>query len=85
MAMGVMKEIGIDISGQYSKDAAQFLGQSFHYVIYPPGDARAVLNAGLEMLRIIGIEVSFCALVGSEAMLQTKTSRQIPLPGFTLP
>ena len=33
MAVEVMKEIGIDISGQYSKDVAQFLGQSFHYVI----------------------------------------------------
>ncbi len=33
MAVEVMKEIGIDVSGQYSKDVAQFLGQSFHYVI----------------------------------------------------
>ena len=33
MAVEVMKEIGIDISGQHSKDIAQFLGQSFHYVI----------------------------------------------------
>jgi arsenate reductase (thioredoxin) len=33
MAVEVMKEIGIDISGQYSKDVAQFLGQSFHYVV----------------------------------------------------
>ena len=33
MAVEVMKEIGIDISGQYSTDVAQFLGQSFHYVI----------------------------------------------------
>jgi arsenate reductase (thioredoxin) len=28
-----MKEIGIDISGQYSKDVAQFLGRSLHYVV----------------------------------------------------
>lgn len=33
MAVEVMKEIGVDISGQYSKDVAQFLGQSFHYVV----------------------------------------------------
>lgn len=33
MAVEVMKEVGIDISGQYSKDVAQFLGQSFHYVV----------------------------------------------------
>ena len=33
MAVEVMKEIGIDISGQHSKDVAQFLGQSFHYVV----------------------------------------------------
>jgi len=33
MAMEVMKEIGIDISGQYSKDVAQCLGQSFHYIV----------------------------------------------------
>ena len=32
-AVEVMKEIGIDISGQQSKDVAQFLGQRFHYVI----------------------------------------------------
>jgi arsenate reductase len=28
-AVEVMKEIGIDISGQYAKDVAQFLGQTF--------------------------------------------------------
>ena len=32
-AVEVMKEIGIDISGQHSKDVAQFLGQRFHYII----------------------------------------------------
>jgi arsenate reductase len=32
-AMEVMKEIGIDISGQHSKDVAQFLGQTFQYVV----------------------------------------------------
>jgi arsenate reductase len=32
-AVEVMKEIGIDISGQRSKDVAQFLGQRFHYII----------------------------------------------------
>ena len=32
-AVEVMKEIGIDISGQHAKDVAQFLGQSFQYVI----------------------------------------------------
>jgi len=32
-AVEVMKEIGIDISGQHSKDVAQFLGQTFQYLI----------------------------------------------------
>ena len=32
-AIQVMKEIGIDISGQKSKDVKQFLGRHFHYVI----------------------------------------------------
>ena len=32
-AVKVMKEIGIDISGQYAKDVAQFLGQTFQYLI----------------------------------------------------
>jgi arsenate reductase (thioredoxin) len=32
-AVEVMKEVGIDISRQSSKDVAQFLGRSFHYVI----------------------------------------------------
>jgi arsenate reductase (thioredoxin) len=33
LAVAAMKEIGIDISGHHAKDVAQFLGQSFHYVI----------------------------------------------------
>jgi arsenate reductase (thioredoxin) len=33
MAVEVMKEVGIDISGQHSKDVAQFLGRTFQYVI----------------------------------------------------
>ncbi len=32
-AVRVMQEIGIDISGQRSKDSAEFLGQHFSYVI----------------------------------------------------
>lgn len=32
-AIEVMKEIGIDISGQRSKHVGDFLGQHFHYVI----------------------------------------------------
>ena len=32
-AVGAMREIGIDISGQQAKDAGQFLGQNFTYVI----------------------------------------------------
>jgi arsenate reductase (thioredoxin) len=32
-AIRVMKEIGIDISGQHSKHVSEFLGQPFHYVI----------------------------------------------------
>ena len=32
-AVEVMKEIGIDISGQYAKDVAQYLGQTFQYLI----------------------------------------------------
>ena len=29
----VMREVGIDISGHRSKDVAEFLGQSFHFII----------------------------------------------------
>jgi arsenate reductase len=32
-AVEVMKEVGIDISGHHSKDVAEFLGQSFQYVV----------------------------------------------------
>lgn len=32
-AVKIMKEIGIDISGQYAKDVAQYLGQTFQYLI----------------------------------------------------
>lgn len=32
-AVEVMKELGIDISGHHSKDVAEFLGQSFQYVV----------------------------------------------------
>ncbi len=32
-AVEVMKEIGIDISKHHAKDAAQFLGQTFQYLI----------------------------------------------------
>ena len=32
-AIKVMKEIGIDISSQRSKNASEFLGQHFHYMI----------------------------------------------------
>ncbi len=33
MAVEVMKEAGIDISGHRSKDVAEFLGQNFHYIV----------------------------------------------------
>ena len=33
LAVQVMKEVGIDISQQYSKDLKQFLGQHFTYLI----------------------------------------------------
>ena len=33
MTVEVMREIGVDISGQHSKDVAQYLGQFFQYVI----------------------------------------------------
>jgi arsenate reductase len=33
MAVDVMREVGIDISGHRSKDVADFLGQNFHYII----------------------------------------------------
>lgn len=33
LAVAVMNEIGIDLSGQHSKDVSQFLGQSFYYMI----------------------------------------------------
>ncbi len=32
-AVDVMREVGIDISGHYSKDVAEFLGQNFHFII----------------------------------------------------
>lgn len=32
-AVAVMNEVGIDISGQSSKDVSQFVGQSFYYLI----------------------------------------------------
>ncbi len=32
-AVDVMREVGIDISGHYSKDVAEFLGQNFHYIV----------------------------------------------------
>lgn len=32
-AIEVMREIGIDISGQRSKNVSEFSGQSFHYII----------------------------------------------------
>ena len=33
LAVQVMKEAGIDISGQWAKDSAEFFSQRFHYVI----------------------------------------------------
>lgn len=33
IAVEVMKEIGIDISGQHAKDISQFLGQNFQHII----------------------------------------------------
>ena len=33
MAVDVMKEVGIDISGQHAKDVSDFLGQNFQYLI----------------------------------------------------
>ena len=33
LAVEVMKEVGIDISGQHAKDVADFLGQNFQYLI----------------------------------------------------
>jgi len=33
MAVDVMREVGIDISGHRSKDVAEFLGQNFHFII----------------------------------------------------
>ena len=33
LAVEVMKEVGIDISGQHAKDVIEFLGQNFQYLI----------------------------------------------------
>ncbi|HMD98754.1 MAG TPA: arsenate reductase ArsC [Terriglobia bacterium] len=33
LAVEVMKEVGIDISGHHAKDVAEFLGQNFQYLI----------------------------------------------------
>ncbi len=38
--IAVMSEIGIDISGQCSKEVAEFAGESFDYVLTLLGDAR---------------------------------------------
>jgi arsenate reductase len=52
-AIQVMKEIGIDISGQYSKSLDQFVNQSFDYVITVCDNAREscpVFHGAKEML-----------------------------------
>ena len=41
-AIDVMKEIGIDISGHYPKNADEFTGTDFDYVITVCGNAREV-------------------------------------------
>lgn len=58
-AVQVMKELGIDISGQFPKAIDQFLNDSFDYVItvcddtregcpYFPGDAKQRIHMGFE-------------------------------------
>jgi arsenate reductase len=52
-AIAVMKEIGIDISGQRSKSVAEFSGQSFDYVVTVCNNARdncPVFPAGTERI-----------------------------------
>jgi arsenate reductase (thioredoxin) len=52
-AIAVMKEIGIDISGQRSKSVDEFAGQSFNYVVTVCDNARdecPVFPAGTERL-----------------------------------
>jgi arsenate reductase len=67
-AVAVMKEIGIDISGQRSKSVSEFDGQSFDYVVTVCDNARdncPVFAAGTER-----IHWSFedpAAVQGSEA------------------
>jgi arsenate reductase len=67
-AIAVMKEIGIDISGQRSKSVDEFAGQSFDYVVTVCDNARdacPVFPAGTER-----IHWSFedpAAVEGSEA------------------
>jgi len=67
-AVAVMKELGIDISGQRSKSVKQFEGQSFDYVVTVCDNARdncPVFPAGAER-----IHWSFedpAAVQGSEA------------------
>lgn len=39
-AIDVMRELGIDISGQHSKSVDEFLGQTFDYVITVCDDAK---------------------------------------------
>lgn len=41
-AIAVMRELGIDISGQQSKSADEFEGQQFDYVLTVCDNARAV-------------------------------------------
>lgn len=45
MAMRVMKEIGIDMSGHYPKSVNKFLGGSFDYVITVCGNAQSTCPA----------------------------------------
>jgi arsenate reductase len=52
-AIAVMKEIGIDISGQRSKSVDEFAGQSFDYVVTVCDNARdacPVFPAGTERI-----------------------------------
>jgi arsenate reductase len=52
-AVAVMKELGIDISGQRSKSVKEFEGQSFDYVVAVCDNARdscPVFSAGAERI-----------------------------------
>ena len=67
-AVKVMKEIGIDISGQYPKNVSEFTGKDFDYVLTVCDNAREicpVFTGNVKHRMHIGFDDPACA-AGSE-------------------